>query len=416
MINPTKTVSVGRRLVVILAPVVVVVCLLAAVGELLLRPESLPPVEATWQRALTFGAAILPGIVALVAAYLLAIRFVQDLYALNSASEASAFLQRRLLGQKAAATSAKVKAGKFSAGEDHVLSRLGGPASILVHQDSAALLEQGGRLTRVAAKGSTKLEPFERVFDTIDLRPIHALEAIGALSKEGIPVTCEAEISFQIDSRGVPPTGDVPFPASEETVFTAATSTWIREHHRAEGERVLNWAQRLVRVEAAGTLRSILARYPLDRLIGLGDLRGSNTREQIRRELSDTLKAKAPDLGARILTVELGDIVVRDSITRQWAEAWKADWLRWSTEQQGLGKARQTAQLESAKTRAQVMLLSTITQAFQPLLTKQADITSRLVLARLFMVLSRAPADPKTRVNLPKEAINTLKLLKELVS
>jgi hypothetical protein len=128
------------------------------------------------------------------------------------------------------------------------------------------------------------------------------------------------------------------------------------------------------------------------------------------------LEDSAPKLGARILNVELGDITVEDTITQQWAKAWKADWLRWATEREGLGRARQTAQLESAKTRAQVMLLSTITEALQPLLADQEDITSRLVLTRLFMVLSRAPSDPLTRVNLPKEAINTLKLLKELVS
>lgn len=114
--------------------------------------------------------------------------------------------------------------------------------------------------------------------------------------------------------------------------------------------------------------------------------------------------------------MDLGDIKVQDAITQQWIEFWQAKWEGWVMEKQASGKAGQIEQWENAKTEAQAMMLKSITQAFEPLLTTRPKITSRLVLTRLFMVLSRAQADPLTQVYLPQEAISTLKLLKELTT
>jgi hypothetical protein len=167
--------------------------------------------------------------------------------------------------------------------------------------------------------------------------------------------------------------------------------------------------------EVDNRLRTILARHPLDVLIGLGSPDSEDPREAIRRELQRGLAAAAGRVGARIHRVELGDIRVRNEVTQQWIDAWKAEWKRWSVERRSLGKARQAEQMERARTRAQVMMLSTISDAFQPLVQEKRLVTSRLILARLFMVLSRAPSDPLTRVYLPAEAMKTLKNLRELI-
>jgi hypothetical protein len=121
-------------------------------------------------------------------------------------------------------------------------------------------------------------------------------------------------------------------------------------------------------------------------------------------------------VGARLLGVELGDIKVQHQVTRQWIDAWKSEWERWTVERQAQGRARQTEQLENAKTRAQVMMLTSITEVLQPLVQEQQAVTARLVLSRLFMVLSRAPSDPLTRVNLPREALHTLELVRKLLA
>jgi len=79
-------------------------------------------------------------------------------------------------------------------------------------------------------------------------------------------------------------------------------------------------------------------------------------------------------------------------------------------------KPNRSSSGENAKTQAQAMMLKSVTEAFDPLIASKEKITSRLVLTRLFMVLSRAQADPLTQVYLPQEAMTTLKLLKELTT
>jgi hypothetical protein len=232
----------------------------------------------------------------------------------------------------------------------------------------------------------------------------------------GSPITCEVDISYQIDDEGALPTEELPFPMSREKIFQATTCTWIREAYLPEGDRTLDWGSQLVVGVAGGTLRTILAQYPLDRLVGLVTQPGENPREEIRQSLETELAAAAPGLGARILAVGLGDIRVQDEVTQQWIEAWKARWQAWAAEREGMGKADQAERWENAKTQAQAALLATIGAAFQSLRAHEQEVTSRLVLARLFMVLSRAPSDPLTRVNLPNEAIRSLKLLQDLIS
>jgi hypothetical protein len=233
------------------------------------------------------------------------------------------------------------------------------------------------------------------------------------MSKEGIPVTCEADVSFQVDGGQQRPSEVEPYPAAQETVFAAAISTWICGANRLKRKRSMDWGDRML-FEAETILRGILARYTLDRLIGLSP-EYAQPREEIRAELERELKTKAPALGARILSVELGDIRAKDEVTQQWIDAWTARWERWATERQAIGQARRVEQLESAKTRAQVMMLTTITEALRPLMEQEQTVTSKLVLTRLFMVLSRAPGDPLTRIYLPKEAMSTLQLLRDLV-
>lgn len=177
----------------------------------------------------------------------------------------------------------------------------------------------------------------------------------------------------------------------------------------------MDWGGRIIISETEGNLRTILARYPLDTLIGLSSSQNRDTREEIRQQLESELVAAAPKLGARILKVELGDIRVGDEIAEQWIKAWHARWASWATERQAMGKAKQVEQLEEAKTHAQVMMIKAITGAFKPMAVQDQAVSSRLILARLFMVLGRASSEPLTRVFLPPEAMNTLKLLQDMI-
>jgi regulator of protease activity HflC (stomatin/prohibitin superfamily) len=414
MIHPGRAARFIARAMSLLLPIVAILFLLALLTELSQRSWRLGEMTRS-QLALVMLRDMVPGLVAVFGVYLLATRFVGAFYRIDDFSAAQGFVAHRLCGLFKFGPWMKVQGGRHDDGGDQTLMRAGGPGHLVIYSDSAVLLERNGVFTRVHGKGFVPLEPFERLYDMVDLRPMRRVYEVEAMSREGIPVACDAEISFQIDNQGFPSTEEVPYPVSESRVLQAITCKWIREADRREDTRTMDWAGRVIISETEGNLRTILARHPLDRLIGLASAETQNPRESIRQELEEALRTAVPRLGARVLNVELADIRVRDEVTRQWIDAWKARWERWATEREALGKARQVEQLESAKTRAQVMMITTITDAFRPMMSGGGEVTSKLVLTRLFMVLSRACGDPLARVYLPQEAVNTLNLLRDML-
>jgi hypothetical protein len=410
MFSPEKLTRFLTRFLVVVLPTLAVLFAMGLVTELSRREAA----NLNARFLLAVMRDMVPGLLALVAVDLLAARFVQALYKMKSLAEARSFIYRCLFGLSKFGPWLRIAEGA-PIEQDHVLNQVGGPGHLVVYNDSAVLLERSGQLTRIAKKGFVRLEPFERIYTKVDLRPKRWVYPVKSMSKEGIPITCEAEVAYQIDDEGLQPTDEEPYPAPERKIFQAAVCTWIREANRPTEARTMDWGARVIISETEGSLRAILSQYPLDRLIGL-TLDSTNPREEIRRELETRLRQNVPELGARILSVALGDIKVDNEVTQQWIEAWRARWERWAAERKALGQAAQVEQVENAKTRAQVMMITSIVEALQPLVTPSAqEITSRLVLTRLFMVLSRAQADPLTRVYLPQEAVTTLKLLRDMV-
>ncbi len=408
MFSPEKLTRFLSRFLVVLLPTLAVLFAMGLVTELSQREN--PEWNALFWLAVVRD--MVPGIIALVAVDLLAARFVQALYKMKSLAEARGFIYRCIFGQSKFGPWLRITEGT-SSGKDQVLNQVGGPGHLVIYNDSAVLLEKGGQFTRIEKKGFARLKPFEKIYTIVDLRPKRWVYPVKAMSKEGIPITCDADIAYKIDNESIEPTEEEPYPAPQDTIFNAAVCTWVREANRPTETRIMDWSGRVIISNTEGSLRSILSQYPLDRLIGLS-LDSANPREEIRQELEKQLRASVPKLGARILSVTLGDIKVDHEVTQQWIEAWQARWESWATERQALGRAAQVEQMEHAKTRAQVMMITNITKAFQSLLATEQKITSKLILTRLFMVLSRVEADPLARVYLPQEAVNTLKLLRDL--
>jgi hypothetical protein len=409
MFSPERAAKYVARLAGKLLPVLAIVAVLGILSNLS-QPGTRWREPQFW---IAVAANAVLAFLAVLGAELLAARFVQGLFGIERLGEARGIVHRSLFGLFKFGPWVRVTEGKVRDGAVDVLSRMGGPGHLIVYNNNAVLLQKAGRFTGVHCREFVPLEPFEKLYEIVDLRIARRILPVNAMSKEGIPVTCEADVSFQVDGGQQRPSEAEPYPAAREIVFAAATGTWICGANRLKRKRSMDWGDRML-FEAETILRAILAQYTLDRLIGLSP-EYTQPREEIRAELERELKTKAPALGSRILSVELGDIRAKDEVTQQWIDAWTARWERWATERQAIGQARRVEQLESAKTRAQVMMLTTITEALRPLVEQEQTVTSKLVLTRLFMVLSRAPGDPLTRIYLPKEAMSTLQLLRDLV-
>ncbi len=370
----------------------------------LLLDPSCPPANLDFWPFVLLNMA--PSLVAVVVACWLAASFVQALYGLKSKREGWEFLVRSRFGLSGLKPLLIIKEGGIQGGENHVLRRVGGPGALLIFNDSAVVLERAGRLTRVLGPGFYYLEPFEKIWDVVDLRPQRWELKVEAMTQEGIPVDCWADVSFKIDDEGQESTREVPYPMSEEAVFKATTGKWIREADRTEPDRLMTWTKRVIIGETEGTLRSILARYPLDRLIE------ADSRRAIQQELEKALRESVPALGVKITRVALGDIKVKDEVTQQWIEKWQAEGRRRMMELEAKGRAERIRLEAEARFQAQAAMITNTIETFATMVKKYGqEVPSRFIILRFIDMIKRTSAELMGRLYLPYEMMRAMATL-----
>ena len=378
---------------------------------------------------------MLPGLAAVAVAVLLAGWYVQSLYGLQNLQAGSEFALRSFFGTRSFKPGLIFRdggedvtaVGRHSQGTDFVLRKIGGPGNIMLENNTAVLLELGGRFTRVVNKpGRVQIKRFERVYQSIDLRPRRWPFTVSAMSKEGIPIKCQVNVHFQIDPGDLVPTPEKPYPVKKETIFTAATSTWVRENDWVEDK--MNWANRILISNTEGTLRSIIARIPLDQLVPsqIPDPRTSGQRStpaRIRREiqieLSDKIKNSGAELGVKINKVVLQNIEVGEAVQEQWEDIWRTGWRSWATEMIGTGKAMNYQKIENARTNAKLEFIITVADKLdQAQLTNGPRLSKKLVALQVIDSLRHLAEsdDALERTALPDETIDTLTRIQDMLT
>ncbi len=286
-----------------------------------------------------------------------------------------------------------VQEGKILGGEYQPAARIGGPATLVISNDSAVLLEQAGRLTRVLGPGFHPLWRFEKIRAIADLRPRSHQCTVEGMSREGIPVRWTIDLHFQINDAGKgrhEPTKDCPFAYSEDAVFKAATDYWVCEADRTDH---LDWGKRLL-AEAEAELRNIMARYPLDALIMPGSAQVSPPRQAIQRELEAAVRNSTAKHGAKLLGVALRNVELMDPVAQQWVETWKARWKSSQRRVLAEGKAHRVRAIEDAKAKAKQEMISAISQGFKTLVDSGKPIRSEIILMRFTETMRRLFSAP----------------------
>lgn len=419
-INPKRLARALARASIVFLLIILILISLGLFTELHVQGISWDKLQADPLRVLEYWPQIardmVPGLVAMSMAFLLAARFVCDLYQLPKLRQGFGFLLRWRFGSPGFKPYLLIKEGRIDRDKDKVLTRLGGPGNLVIYHDSAVVLEQAGRITRVERSRYARLEAFEKVYKVIDLRPKRKPFKVEALTKEGIPVTCEADVHYRIRCGDQEPSKALPYPMLGREVLKAATCAWKCDPDLSEdGE--LNWEELIILGYTDGILRSIVARYPLDRLIGPPgwDENERHPRQVIAEELEKELRAAARQVGADILSVSLGDIVVQDEITDQWIAAWQAEWERQCLEQQAEGEAKFTLREETAKAQGQVEMILELIRALRSLADAGA-LDARLRFMHIVAMLRHASLNAETQAYLPAETLRTLAALQDMAA
>jgi len=407
MFNAKRTFGFWGRVLRILLPPVVVVILLAVLTEFITQP--IAPLDSFLvQSGLSIALYVGAYALAVITILVFAGRFASAVYGLKSTRAGMQTVIRLMFGKPGFGPYALVSGGQVVAGQDGVVSKVGGPAGLIIHNDSAVVLEKRGKFSRVVGPGLPVLELFEKIYDTIDLRPKFWAIPVNAMTKEGIPVTWDVEIRYQIDDGGNEPTDENPYPFSEEAVFKAATGKWRREKGSIQE---MDWEGWVVNSQTQGTLRSIIARRYLDELIGLTEAESLAVRETIQQELTDIIREAAPKIGAKLLDIRLQSLKVEDDITEQWIEVWKARWQSWSTRQLAPREAERIQEYEKAKAEAHILPLNHLTAELQKL--DHAD--QAVILMRLSSILDQGTLGVASRVFFPGQALETIENIRDIL-
>lgn len=388
-------------------------------------------------------------------------RFIQALYDV-SAQEASEIFDRHVFGMRGLALKPLmiIQEGRIAAGAGSSYDLMGGPGFLIVYNDSAAVLERGGRLTRVVGPYLGLLEPFERVWEVVDLRPRRWPFTVRAMTREGIPIACQVDIAFKIDDRVLDKDGKVrvlssgpvpaaeggyeqmpadaqieemlkrggmekPYPYDPDAVVRAATCTWVRVRQPDHPEQLRRWPGQVVIRYAEGFLREILYEYWLDDLMQPSETAVKHPREIVQERLEQRLRDALPvgnPIGARVLSVHLGEINVDiseedvgEKLSTQWIEAWRAVEKQRAIKNLAIGEA-DLARLQAEQVRAQAEMALALTEALRPLVAVGDESQESYKIATRFVeTLWWLSYSPQTQAFLPPTAIKTLEELKELV-
>ena len=410
MFSPARLGAFLQRLLRLALATILLLMALSVVVEVVTRLDAETPMLQDRGFWVAIPLNLLPAIVLSVLVFWLAGRYVQALYKLDSVMEGVRFILRSRFGMSSFGPWIKVEKGTITKGEDSIVATTGGPGNVIVYNDSAVVLEKDGRLTRVEGSGYVKLEPFERIFGIIDLRPKRWVVTVEAMTKDGIPISWDAEIHYQIVDNGQEPSEDAPYPFSKDAVFRAA----INNYEFVGRDAKQDWEARIVVGRAMGSLRTILSRYYLNDLVGLTEQDARDARRLVQAELDGALRNAVTSLGAKLLAVKLDNFQVRDEITQQWIDAWRAGWHHWSTTTLAEGEAEQIRAYETAKAEAQMSLLVTIGKALEGVSHLDA-VLPHMILNRLFSVLDRSSYTASSRIFYPNQAIDALNKMRSLI-
>ncbi len=291
-------------------------------------------------------------------------------------------------------------------------AEIGGPGKLIIHSDSAVVLERYGRISRIEGPGLVFLERFERIREILDLRPQTRSESPPArvvYTKDGIPVEAEITVRFQL--KHGPPTPEKPYPIDPEALAIAARA----EAMRYNGTRPLvrfNWQNRVMG-NFGSTLRAIVAAKTLDELFEPADV-NKDPRDEISKEMLKRLRAQSANFGANVLDVILGPFKPVDpQVEQQLRQAWQAMQRADMRVEQAHADAERLLAEQTAHAYAQLEMMLAIDRGFQQLVRQNESLPPYFIALHFIEKLRRMATSSSFGMFLPKEAIQTLEFLNE---
>jgi regulator of protease activity HflC (stomatin/prohibitin superfamily) len=269
---------------------------------------------------------------------------------------------------------------------------IGGPAWLTVGEGNAVLLERGGGFSRIVGTGYHRLRPHERVRGVVELRTHYRKSSQSVLTKDGIPVKMDVDLTFRVTENDLPddPPPSPPPPLGPVNRLRRRLHLRVRRDviettrpHRFSRETVRrlvyettiwgpdqqpDWTLSFYNVRS-GDITDQIASRRLDEISAPEDTQVHPRAEIARKGLEDARDAAsrvAP--GVEILDMTLGVIEPRDDfkhITTQMISNWKIEWERRAKILEAQAEAKRTQLLEEARAEAQANMIQALTEGYR---------------------------------------------------
>ncbi|MEA3310440.1 MAG: SPFH domain-containing protein [Chloroflexota bacterium] len=359
---------------------------------------------------------IMAMMVAFFAAMGIFIQFVQRMYNLTP-KEATTFAQRMIYGlpeEPPFSPVIAVRQGHIMDNAPNVLRKVGGPGFLSVGHDNAVVLSRGGILVKVLGPGWYRLEAFEKVWRVVDLRTQRREVTVETNTRDGIPITCQAEIRFHVDN-GEDTAHAWPFTdVSQQSVFKLATGIVALAPGGLEEERT--WMKRIGGGKLDGQIRNWLEQYRMDEL--LSPERQLPVIAELQAAVTEATLKAGQELGLKVEQVIIKSLLPSEKIiTEQWFEMWRSKWDYQAHKEKAIAKAEGTEIVKLARLQAQTDLVSNLIHQLKDVDLEDRKISPELVHLRfLDVVRSLAESDPLVRSTMFKEAKGLGNIIESLQS
>ncbi len=291
-----------------------------------------------------------------------------------------------------------IRSGRLDMEAPPLLYRVGGPARLIVDHASAVVTSRLGWLWRVVGPGAHALEPYERVWDVLDLRPQRRSVQVHFMTRDGIPAFCQATVVCRVASGSRATSGSqgaggtlLPFGCDKEMALRVSTARCLVD----DGGHVSlsDWASDFAHEVLARTVRNRLERLHLDEFLNpqywtmaRGDEGEPVLEPQPMPEIEKQIEWEVRRLGQRygvaVERVEVGVVYPEEeAVSKQWLDHWQAKL------QSAPGETRPRALVEDVQRRAQALFIAHLVRRLDQLARRRGGLSDDLVIATFLQSL-----------------------------
>lgn len=351
----------------------------------------------------------LPLIVGWVLASGTAVSLVQRLYDLPNREGAADYLGRLRSGI-GPGKAVVVQGATFATDRDSsVVLRVGGPGAVAVTPAEVAVTELNGRFYRILSPGVHKLVRFEKIVAVLDLHTQQPREEIVPLiTREGIEITAELNLTFRISTGHEPITRAKPYPFDPKAVQTAAyTQISLGDH------KLSDWQDTPMNI-ARGRLRQIVSRFRLDELLHPSSPAYEpylTIRNELERQVRATL---LNDYGIELVNIHIGRLELPTAVTQQYIKNWESHLQNQIQLHQADGAAVTLQEMEVARAEAEMIMIQGILEGVRRAQQEGGANTVREIVAlRLVETLEKMARQSQQAYPLPTQLLPQLAYLRQ---